>query len=107
MKTSGSTALAVLLALLCAASGARAGDACLGGEGALADPAQVATARATVDATCPCADYDGSPGRSRGAYQKCARGVADELVGLGLPLPTIIDQMFNSDPVMPPLLCVP
>ena len=84
MKTSGSTALAVLLVLLCAASGAHAGNACLGGEGALADPAQVATARATVDVACPCADYDGTPGRSRGAYQKCAHGVADELVGLGL-----------------------
>lgn len=84
MNVSGSTALAVLLALLCSATAARAGDACLAGDGALSDPAQVATARSTVNVVCPCADYDGSPGRSRGAYQKCARSVADDLVDLGL-----------------------
>jgi hypothetical protein len=84
MKASGSTALAVLLALLCAATGASAGDACLGGIGALTDPIQVAVARATVDTICPCDTYDGSSGYTRGAYQKCARGVVDELVGIGL-----------------------
>ncbi|MBY0279939.1 hypothetical protein K2Z84_31775, partial [Candidatus Binatia bacterium] len=72
MKASGSAALAVLLAVLCAATAARAGDACLAEATALVDAAQVATARATIDASCPCAAYDGAPGRSRGAYQRCA-----------------------------------
>lgn len=84
MKASGSTALAVLLALVCAATGAIAGDACLTGTNALADAIEVATARSTIAASCPCGTYDGTAGRSRSAYQRCARGVVDDLVGLGL-----------------------
>lgn len=84
LKVSGFTALAVLLCLVCTTGVARAGDACLTGDGSLLDPAQVAIARSTVDAMCPCDAYDGSPGNNRSAYQKCARSVADTLVADGL-----------------------
>jgi hypothetical protein len=90
MKIAGSMAriaLCALLAtaLLATARPADAGDACLSGRvGALADGLQVAVARATIAAMCPCAFYDGSGGRTRGAYQKCARKVADTLVATGL-----------------------
>src|SRR5574337_1071311 len=36
------------------------------------DAAQIAAARAVIEAACRCADYDGSPGQTHGSYISCA-----------------------------------
>ncbi len=81
----GSAILGALLALVTTATSAQSGVSCLAaGLGGLLDTAQVAIARSTVDAMCPCATFDGSAGRTRGAYQKFARDVVGTLVATGL-----------------------
>src|SRR5690606_4290737 len=40
--------------------------------------------RANLDDACPCADYDGTPGRNRRDYQACARGVVAQAQASGL-----------------------
>jgi hypothetical protein len=86
MMKAGSIVLGALVALLSVAStGHASADSCLTGSTAAVagDPAAIATARATIAASCPCASFDGSAGRTRAAYQKCATVVVDSLIGSG------------------------
>jgi len=39
------------------------------------DDAQIRAVRGLIDAACECADFDGSPGKTRGNYGKCASAV--------------------------------
>ncbi len=66
-----------LLALLALVSGAAAQSAttCLTGTApaVLADAEQIASLRATIDAACPCASFDGSAGKANADYLRCVR----------------------------------
>jgi len=75
----------LLLILAAAVGGATAGAAaqeCLSGD-ALADQRALATLRADSEAACPYATYDGTPGRHRGDYRRCAAAVLDAALGGG------------------------
>lgn len=72
----GKIALPLLIAVVLATPpGARAQDACRSGASALADQRALAALRGAIDAACPCASFDGSTGKTRSAYRRCARGV--------------------------------
>ncbi|MEW6270444.1 MAG: hypothetical protein AB1689_14230 [Thermodesulfobacteriota bacterium] len=47
------------------------------------DPGAIVRLRDAIAASCPCGAYDGTAGRSRGAYLACARGVIDAHVASG------------------------
>lgn len=77
---------AVLGALLSAAAPATAATyTCLTGNAPVVaqDETEVWAARNAVDMMCPCDAYDGSPGRTRAAYRKCAMAVTDSLIAAG------------------------
>lgn len=77
---------AMLGALLSAAAPATAATyTCLTGNTPVVaqDETQVWAARNAIDLMCPCAEYDGSPGRTRAAYRKCAKTVTDALIAGG------------------------
>lgn len=71
-----------LLAVLLLATPAAA-EKCLTGGSTLGDQRALAELRADVDAACPCASFDGSPGADRGSYRRCARAVRDQALRLG------------------------
>lgn len=48
------------------------------------DVAQIAATRDLIDAACPCGDFDGSSGKTRGDYGKCASAVIDSQVGASM-----------------------
>jgi hypothetical protein len=54
---------------------AHASDACLQGGSGASDQRDLAAVRATMEATCPCASFDGSPGRTRRDYRACVRPI--------------------------------
>lgn len=71
---------------LCGRSPAWAGKlTCLTGtDPAVAvDAAQIAAMRAQVEAVCPCADYDGSPGKTHGPYMSCVGASISDGVASG------------------------
>jgi glycosidase len=45
------------------------------------DAAQVGATRSLIAAACPCVDFDGTPGKTRGSYGKCASTVIASQVG--------------------------
>lgn len=47
------------------------------------DISQIATVRAAVDTTCPCASFDASSGKTHAAYVKCAKAVVATSVSGG------------------------
>lgn len=69
----------LFLSLVGLASSALAGaeDKCLVGTapGVAGDAAQIRAVRQQIDAACPCASFDGSLGKTRGSYGKCAKEV--------------------------------
>lgn len=65
----------VLLTLALVPASARA--ACREGDTALADERALASFRTSLEASCPCDDYDGSAGSSRRDYRACATGVLE------------------------------
>src|SRR5262245_877142 len=69
--------LAIPLALLASGS-AHAQDACLGGTSTLVDQRGLATWRATLETTCPCASAS-----SRASFRRCAKGVVGTALGDG------------------------
>lgn len=73
--------------VLCAATSASAQSttSCLTGGAAKvdADAAAIATARAAIDAACPCDEFDGTQGKGRAAYIGCAARVRDALLESG------------------------
>jgi len=73
-------ALAGALAL---AGDAPAQDACRAGASSLADQRALAALRGAIDDACPCATYDGTPGKTRSAYRRCARAVLSSALGSG------------------------
>ncbi len=68
------TVVALLLALAAAAP-VTAADPCLSGASAAADAVDIRRVRGWIDEVCPCADFDGTPGRNHAAYRRCVRGV--------------------------------
>lgn len=58
-------------------------DPCLTG-GAAADRAALATVRAALDLACPCADFDGSRGRTAAAYRRCIRSTIRAATAAGV-----------------------
>lgn len=77
--------LACLL-LLAAQPAAAATLTCLTGTAARVanDPAAIRATRDAIDADCPCAKFDGTDGKTRHAYRRCARTVIDMLIGTGI-----------------------
>jgi hypothetical protein len=70
--------------LLTAPAAQAASTGCLGDAPvALGDWAAITTVRGAVDASCPCADFDGSADHDRRAYKRCARTVVKTLVNAG------------------------
>jgi predicted dienelactone hydrolase len=63
--------LPLVVVCLAVAAGV-AGAACRDGESALADERALATVRSAIDDDCPCASFDGTPGRTRADYLRCA-----------------------------------
>jgi dienelactone hydrolase len=62
---------------------ALAADDCRAGASLLADQRALAALRAATEEACPCAAYTGGPGRTRKAYQRCARGALETALGAG------------------------
>jgi outer membrane protein assembly factor BamB len=54
---------------------AHASDACLQGGSAGSDRRDMDAVRATIDANCPCASFDGAPGHTRQQYDACAKPI--------------------------------
>ncbi|MFN8644017.1 MAG: TetR family transcriptional regulator [Candidatus Binatia bacterium] len=73
--------IAFALLTLLAAGQAAAVD-CLTGD-PLADQRALAGTRADADGACPCAAFDGSPGRRRGDYRRCTAAVIDAALNAG------------------------
>jgi dienelactone hydrolase len=71
-------ALEIAVAVLLAVGPAVADDACLTGASLLPDQRALATLRTDTETQCPCASAV-----SRGAFQKCARGVVRTSLGSG------------------------
>lgn len=69
------SALALLIVAAAVALPAVAGAACRTGDAALADERAIAALRAALDQSCPCDAYDGSSGRNRRDYRRCASDV--------------------------------
>ena len=70
--------LMVLLGvLLVPAASWAAAKTCLTGTApeVASDPSQIAAVRAAIDSTCPCANFDGSAGKTRGNYIACVNNV--------------------------------
>jgi hypothetical protein len=78
---------AAVLALLCAIAtevhGADGACSTAGDLDAAAGLAALAATRAEIALACPCGAYDGSPGRGRGAYLRCASSVVDARFAAG------------------------
>ena len=70
--------LPALLAVLVVAMPAAALEKCLTGGSTLGDQRALAALRADIDAACPCASFDGSPGADRASYRRCARTIRDQ-----------------------------
>jgi hypothetical protein len=80
--------LSVTIALVCALLAPPVGFAsqtCLTGSdpAVLDDAPQLAVVRDAVDATCPCASYDGTAANTNKDYVKCAKGVINAAVAAG------------------------
>jgi len=73
----GSCTSALVLCAVTLVLATAAGAACRVGSAALADERALADLRASLDESCPCAAYDGSPGRNRRDYRICAGDVLD------------------------------
>lgn len=70
-------ALVFPLVMLAAATAAALDDNCLTGTAPVVanDAAQIRAVRALVDAACACSSFDGSRGRTRGDYVRCAADI--------------------------------
>jgi predicted dienelactone hydrolase len=76
--------LTIAGALALAGTGeARAQDACRAGASSLGDQRALAALRVAIDAACPCGGFDGSAGRTRSAYRRCARTVVAPALAAG------------------------
>jgi acetyl esterase/lipase len=66
-------------------AGTRLTYTCLTGTAPLVagDLAQITAVRALVNATCPCANFDGTPGKGHLAYNRCAAYVVNSEIALG------------------------
>ncbi|MEW6271237.1 MAG: hypothetical protein AB1689_18300 [Thermodesulfobacteriota bacterium] len=67
--------IVVVAAAALHAAPAAAQDACRAGASALSDARALAALRGAIDEACPCASYDGTQGKTRSAYRRCAREV--------------------------------
>lgn len=56
---------------------------CLTGTSAASDLSQITVVRAAIDTACPCANYDGSKGKTHAKYVTCASGVISAQVSAG------------------------
>ncbi|HEY8514851.1 MAG TPA: hypothetical protein VIS07_04970 [Candidatus Binatia bacterium] len=72
-----------LVSLAALDGAAAAPDKCLTGASVLDDQRQLASLRAAIDAACPCESFDGSRGKDRSAYRKCARGLLNAAIKSG------------------------
>ncbi|HLK13110.1 MAG TPA: PQQ-binding-like beta-propeller repeat protein [Candidatus Binatia bacterium] len=59
------------------------GDRCDAGGSAPADARALAAVRAAAETACPCAAFDGAPGRRHPDYVRCARRALDRAVAAG------------------------
>jgi dienelactone hydrolase len=77
------TLAAAVASLLLYAHPAAALVKCLTGGPILDDQRDLAALRTAIDAACPCASFDGTPGANRPSYRRCARAVRDAAVANG------------------------
>lgn len=75
--------LIAVAAALAAPPSAGARDACRTGASALADQRALAALRSAIDAACPCASFDGTQGKTRSGYRRCAHGVLAARIASG------------------------
>src|SRR6266850_1976993 len=68
-------ALTAALVFLAASTGVAATDRCLEHFSSPQDAADIRGVRAQIEIACPCATFDGSPGKTHGAFVRCARSV--------------------------------
>jgi pimeloyl-ACP methyl ester carboxylesterase len=68
-------ALTAVLVFLPAVAAVAATDACLEHTSKFQDAADMRGVRAQIEIACPCASFDGSPGKTHGAFTRCARAV--------------------------------
>ncbi len=59
-------------------------DACLEGGSAGQDRRDLDAVRSQMEAACPCATFNGTPGHTRGAYRQCVRGIVRNAVDGGV-----------------------
>jgi polyvinyl alcohol dehydrogenase (cytochrome) len=62
---------------------ARSADACLEAGSADQDRRDLDAVRAAMEAACPCASFDGSPGHGKRDYRACVRGAIRTALGAG------------------------
>ena len=63
---------------------AHASDACLHGGSAGSDRRDMEAVRATMEARCPCASFDGAPGRTRHQYRACVKPIVGAALDAGM-----------------------
>ncbi|MGH3053924.1 MAG: hypothetical protein ACRDL7_02980, partial [Gaiellaceae bacterium] len=85
MKVLSSRTIAFVVALLVPAVSWAASKNCLTGTApeVTADPAQIAAVRVLIDSSCPCSNFDGSSGKTHGAYVTCANTIIKDQAAAG------------------------
>jgi len=58
-------------------------DRCDAGGSAPRDAGELVAVRAVVEATCPCGQFDGRPGRTHASYLGCVRGALGKAIAAG------------------------
>ena len=58
----------------------RATDRCDAGGSAPRDAGELVAVRAVVEATCPCGQFDGRPGRTHASYLRCVSGALAQAI---------------------------
>jgi predicted dienelactone hydrolase len=84
-RTTFSTAtfLGAALASALLAAGPAAAQSCLDGAAALGDQRDLRALAAEIEAICPCASFDGSPGFKHASYVSCGKQVRKNAVFFG------------------------
>ena len=72
--------LALLVVAALAAPAHAVTDECRAGGSALSDAKDIAGVRGAIARACPCAAFDGSPGKTHGRFLKCAKTVIADAV---------------------------
>lgn len=91
--------VASVVVLLAFALPVRGDDACLTGSAVDADAAAITALRAGIDSACPCASFDGTPGKARNDYLRCAKrelGAAIDAGALRVKCKSLVKRVFQT-----------